>query len=263
MRLICPNCGAQYEVPDEVIPAAGRDVQCSNCGDTWFQHHPDHAPASVDDDADTYEAPATSDETPAAETVEGEDAVEDAEQSGPRRLDPAVADVLREEAEREQQARAADSDSGLETQPDLGLEDNDERTRQARARMARLRGQPEEDGAEKQPQEEIDPGSRRNLLPDIEEINSSLESNSGRRDPGLTSAQANAASTEAETGSGFRQGFLLAIVIALVLLLLYRFAPVIAARIPGTEAAMAGYVDTINAARATLSALVSDMLNGN
>ena len=41
MRLICPNCDAQYEVPSEVIPEDGRDVQCSNCGDTWFQNHSD------------------------------------------------------------------------------------------------------------------------------------------------------------------------------------------------------------------------------
>ncbi|MEO1734275.1 MAG: zinc-ribbon domain-containing protein, partial [Pseudomonadota bacterium] len=55
MRLTCPNCGAQYEVPDEVIPEAGRDVQCSNCGTTWFQAHPDHPveapePANLDDE---------------------------------------------------------------------------------------------------------------------------------------------------------------------------------------------------------------------
>lgn len=37
MRLICPNCAAQYEVDASVIPDAGRDVQCSNCGQTWFQ----------------------------------------------------------------------------------------------------------------------------------------------------------------------------------------------------------------------------------
>jgi predicted Zn finger-like uncharacterized protein len=37
MRLICPNCGAQYEVSDDVIPVSGRDVQCSNCGHTWFE----------------------------------------------------------------------------------------------------------------------------------------------------------------------------------------------------------------------------------
>jgi len=37
MRLVCPNCGAQYEVSDEAIPGGGRDVQCSACGHTWFQ----------------------------------------------------------------------------------------------------------------------------------------------------------------------------------------------------------------------------------
>lgn len=40
MRLTCPNCGAQYEVPEEVIPDEGRDVQCSSCGHTWYQLHP-------------------------------------------------------------------------------------------------------------------------------------------------------------------------------------------------------------------------------
>jgi predicted Zn finger-like uncharacterized protein len=37
MRLICPNCVAQYEVDENVIPAEGRDVQCANCGHIWFQ----------------------------------------------------------------------------------------------------------------------------------------------------------------------------------------------------------------------------------
>lgn len=37
MRLVCPNCDAQYEVDDSVIPEPGRDVQCSNCGLMWFQ----------------------------------------------------------------------------------------------------------------------------------------------------------------------------------------------------------------------------------
>ena len=54
MRLICPNCGAQYEVPEEVIPENGRDVQCSNCGDTWFQTHPDH-PQHIEDDEPSFE----------------------------------------------------------------------------------------------------------------------------------------------------------------------------------------------------------------
>ncbi|MGB3408240.1 MAG: zinc-ribbon domain-containing protein, partial [Jannaschia sp.] len=37
MRLTCPNCSAQYEVAEDMIPPDGRDVQCSNCATTWFQ----------------------------------------------------------------------------------------------------------------------------------------------------------------------------------------------------------------------------------
>ncbi|MGR3453287.1 zinc-ribbon domain-containing protein [Pseudooceanicola sp.] len=54
MRLVCPNCGAQYEVPAEVISSEGRDVQCSNCGITWYQPSPD-AESAGEDLADAYE----------------------------------------------------------------------------------------------------------------------------------------------------------------------------------------------------------------
>lgn len=37
MRLVCPNCVAQYEVADGTIPVTGRDVQCANCNHIWFQ----------------------------------------------------------------------------------------------------------------------------------------------------------------------------------------------------------------------------------
>ncbi|MEO1309221.1 MAG: zinc-ribbon domain-containing protein, partial [Pseudomonadota bacterium] len=40
MRLICPSCGAQYDIDDHVMPSEGRDVQCSNCGHSWFQAPP-------------------------------------------------------------------------------------------------------------------------------------------------------------------------------------------------------------------------------
>ncbi|WP_210529418.1 zinc-ribbon domain-containing protein [Rubellimicrobium arenae] len=47
MRITCPNCGAEYEVPADAIPAVGRDVLCSACGHTWFQR-PDTAAADPD-----------------------------------------------------------------------------------------------------------------------------------------------------------------------------------------------------------------------
>ena len=40
MRLVCPNCEAKYEVPEDAIPDVGRDVQCASCGHSWFQMRP-------------------------------------------------------------------------------------------------------------------------------------------------------------------------------------------------------------------------------
>lgn len=68
MRLSCPNCDAQYEVPADAIPEGGRDVQCSNCGHTWFQRHlreetaAQPAPAPAEEPAATAEPAAQADE---------------------------------------------------------------------------------------------------------------------------------------------------------------------------------------------------------
>ncbi len=80
MRLTCPNCGAQYEVPDDIIPTGGRDVQCSNCGNTWFQVHADMqaedpAEAPLVEDANVE----TDDETPDAEPAQEETVFEEVE----------------------------------------------------------------------------------------------------------------------------------------------------------------------------------------
>ena len=70
MRLICPNCSAQYEIPDDVMPPEGREVQCSNCGQMWFQDHPDTIaereadhPWDTPEDEAPAEAPAETDDT--------------------------------------------------------------------------------------------------------------------------------------------------------------------------------------------------------
>lgn len=50
MRLTCPTCGAEYEIADAMVPAAGRHVQCTACHTRWFERGavpPD--PVSEDD----------------------------------------------------------------------------------------------------------------------------------------------------------------------------------------------------------------------
>ena len=37
MRLVCPNCKANYEIPRDAVPISGREVKCASCGHSWFQ----------------------------------------------------------------------------------------------------------------------------------------------------------------------------------------------------------------------------------
>lgn len=36
MILVCPNCQASFNVPDNAIPAEGRNVKCSSCENIWI-----------------------------------------------------------------------------------------------------------------------------------------------------------------------------------------------------------------------------------
>ena len=273
MRLTCPNCGAQYEVPDEVIPSAGRDVQCSNCGHTWFQAHPDseaeaehsHLEAAVEaaDTAAPAPEPDLEPEEPAPPQGAGpvpDAPPPDAETPARKRqeLDSSVSEILRQEAEREAELRAAET-GGLESQPELGLdspsEDSARRAREARDRMARIRGEqaPAEGG------QDAPSAARRDLLPDIEEINSTLRSS------GLPAgAEPSAAPADEDESvprrSGFLRGFSVALLIGAVLVLVYANAPRIARTLPQADPALSAYVAMIDQARLWFDAQLGDFV---
>ncbi len=310
MRLICPNCGAQYEVPEDVIPDGGRDVQCSNCGDTWFQKDPSQDRELSEeleqslDDAHWEDQATDSTQAPAPEAAPDyveqhavdEEATEDGaqwddyedqdqEQDGsepvsedhhaqeeafdpdgddeeetpdapplrqPRELDPSVSEILREEAEHEQQARQAESASGLETQPDLGLEQStdteSQRDREARLRMARMRGLSDEEALGAAAGLAAN-ASRRDLLPDIEEINSSLRKDTDRAV--ASENKGDAAPAEPRRG-GFSRGFLTMILLAVALILLYVYADRIAALVPALGGVLDSYVSAVDSLRSWL-----------
>ncbi len=244
MRLICPNCDAEYEVDDAVIPQAGRDVQCSNCGHTWFQR-PDGETADPD-------APALDDTQGAAADAPDPEETKDAPGHAPRRqpLDEDIANVLREEAEREERARRSE---GLESQPDLGLEDpGTDARRGLRERMARLRGVAPDGDGEDSDAEDANP-SRRELLPDIEEINSTLRAESERqgavanlpRDAGPVLENAELPRKRGRFGLGFG----IVMLIGALIVGIYLAAPGIAALLPAIKPVMADYVMLVDAAR--------------
>lgn len=288
MRLICPNCDAQYEVPDDVMPPEGRDVQCSNCGQMWFQVHPDaeqdnedaagkpadetketvsdtDAPPEPEPEAaPVVEEPAAAEEeSPAGSEPEPEAEPEPEETPAARSrkpLDPAVADVLREEAELEKKARENENAGSMESQPDLGLteaEGSDEARKRAgetRDRMARMRGEPPS-----LPVVEATAvsGARRDLLPDIEEINSTLRSNSDRS-PGEDAGQT--AQVEVQEKRSFGRGFVVVVLLAAILALVYVFAPELAKAVPQADPWLSAYVGMVDQWRMWLDGKAEDVL---
>lgn len=250
MRLVCPNCDAEYEVDDTLVPAEGRDVQCSNCTTTWFQAGADSLSADPD------VSPTTEEDTDPETEIEAAPAG-----LTPRRpaVDPAAMDVIHEEVARETAARKAEA-GGLETQADLGLDNTDTEARAtaARDRVARQRGiEPQPDAIE-DTDDALTSAPKRDhtkseLFPDIEEINSSLS-------PEAAEAEAEAARLAHEEGSpevkiqrsNFRLGFGLMLLVAVGLLLLYIYEPQISERVPAMSGLLESYVTKIDAFRVWL-----------
>ena len=280
MRLVCPNCDAEYEVDDAAIPKGGRDVQCSNCGHAWFQVHPE-VEAAQEAEADLYEAPAGAIATnpqpapvpaaapvsriPTAPLADGpppsppeaateeesaEDAAAPAQAPQQRTLDETVLAVLREEAEREAKARRAETAAQpvIETQTEMPLANDPGGLASAVRRIARLRSGDEPEPAPMPPPA---PKTRGQMLPAIEEINSTLRATSERTGD-EDSAVLGAMEDAAPRSGGFRRGFTTLVVVAVVIVVLYLLAPVIAAKVPALAGVAAAYVAAVDVARVWL-----------
>jgi hypothetical protein len=267
-----------------MIPDEGRDVQCSNCGKTWFQAHSSAIAdvpmdQSVEDQAE-YSADSDIANVAEEETIEPQDHSEyqaddseddwsdedDHNPSAQPAFEPAAGDVstrvdenilgiLREEASREINARREDGTSGLETQPDLGLTP-DASEEAVRARTSRLRGGDMETTAIADPD---DPSSRSELLPDIDEINSTL---TNEPDEDESYYDEDFVSDGTRHRRGFRFGFSLVLMFFAVMILLYLLAPLITARVPSLEPALASYVDWGNGVRLWIDGLMGRAIDG-
>jgi hypothetical protein len=181
---------------------------------------------------------------PAAEELAEQPTKAEAASPAPKQqvLDDGVASILREEAEREARVRTSNAPAGgLETQPDLGL--GQSASVQTHERVAQINSPADE--------EENSHGvGRRGLLPDIEEINSTLEVESGKGDV------AGSASPEKARQNGFRRGVTAAFVLFAVMALLYVFAAKIADAIPATAGMLSAYVDWINSLRESIDSMM-------
>ena len=239
MRLTCPNCTAQYQVPADAIPDNGRDVQCSACEHTWFQ------------------AGAIKPKLPK------------------RELDPQVATVLREEAEREKRARLAaqqqddpsphsdqnpaDQITAIDQPAPIEYDDPDLDDIAETAEPKRKKIYPPNlDDLDDLYNQTADTAeqAKGDTLPDPDDLQSSLHDNSddvtllGVADP----------ATEAKEKSNRRSGFILAFIILAAGFWLYSNAAAVAQAIPQTKTALQIFVSSIDAVRDGLTSFVASII---
>jgi predicted Zn finger-like uncharacterized protein len=287
MRLVCPNCAAQYEVDDSAIPEAGRNVQCASCGDTWFQDKkPPQAEVRIERPRRPAPQPARPDPDPDLSAFDDED-----DSPSPplerARVDPSVLDILRSEAEHENNARQAETGSGADAYDDEDdapeaapgaerLDREEDLAARARAARERLRGGRERrlnlsdtgsgeaepgtaDGATPAPRRAPRQPRPEAELPDLDELNSTLRSadDKGRK---REQKQSRKKSRPRRRGAG-RFGFYLAVLLALLAAAAYALQGQIGAAVPEAQPYLEAYVDGVNAARRVLDGLFQSLVD--
>lgn len=245
MRLICPNCDAQYDIADDVIPDGGRDVQCSSCAHTWFQTDKPKVPGR-NTDAEAGGAPAPSQPEP------------------PKRkpLESSIADILREEAAREHEVPTPKAE---------GSSDSAKSGNQAEETRKRIAQMTESEG--KSPAAiaaaatgAVATGANLRTVPPIDEINATLRARAEASDTsGLTEDE----KQEVVKRRGFRRGFFIILLLLAILITPYFFAADIVEALPQLEDVMTSYVEVVDRLRIWLDAqvqtvqgLIDDMIGG-
>lgn len=245
MRLICPNCGAQYDVPDGSIPPAGREVQCSGCSHAWFEikaPDTDTAPAiPVPDipEPDTHEPATEAPPAPPSSTVP------------PRRpIDESVKAILREEAARDSNLPAA------APEPDAAAPEPEP--------AEQTKTSPPETAASTTtaapvpmivPPPAAMPASSRSDMPSMDDINARLRA---RSQSPQTLDHEDIATIERR---GFRRGFALMLLFIALLLTPYVFAAQIGAAVPQLQDGLTSYVAMIDQIRLRLNGALKPLLD--
>lgn len=244
MRLICPNCGAQYDISNDAIPEGGRDVQCSSCAHTWFQtEKPVVAGRSAADvmASPTPEPAPEPQEPPAAEPER-------------KPLDNSISAILREELAHERKARATEAGGPPATEEAAAPASVDaEETRRRISNITRIEGGTSGNTAASVAAAStgaVVQDANLRSVPSIEEINASLRARAEASDTsGLTEAE----KQEVTKRRGFRRGFFFVLILLAILITPYFFQDQINENLPQLRPYMATYVDIVDQLRIMLN----------
>lgn len=278
MRLVCPNCAAQYEVDASAIPDDGRDVQCANCGNTWFQK-PETAEDAASEQLEQDSAAAIRPEAP--------------------QVDQAVLDILRKEAELDASSRQVESepesdipedDDAVDPEPEQDDQvseapENQSLAQRAMAARSNLKsnktrerrihlsssdeGAPDaterrypdkfddnhnatdqQTAAQPAPQREYAVQRPPSNIPDVDELNSTLRSADDSSRAKEKRSRKSAGKTGGRAGSF---GFYLAILIFLILLAAYVLKAQIVSALPDAAPYLDQYTDMVDLVRHRLA----------
>jgi len=264
MRLICPNCEAEYNVPDDAFEDGARDVQCSSCQHTWFQTPKTKMVSREVSRVLSTPLPSVVKsemrdvggfDKPQGANARGTDGpMHEPVRDGPRHrpVDPGVADILREEAEFSRGVADYSAETATPTR-EVSAEDIEE-TRKRIARMTADEGGTPAGAspavaAAANAAAQADPRA----IPEINEINAALRARKEAHDEsGLTELE----KKEARDRRGFRRGFFTVLFLVALIIAPYFFADEITEMMPELSAYMATYVVVIEQMRDLLRAAI-------
>ncbi len=180
-----------------------------------------------------------------------------------RELDPAIKDLLREEREREEDLRRGGTADPIESQEEMALnrpsrpepaidpEDEDDDTDTLAALRAATAGGGAAGGTAAR--------LGRDLLPDIEEINSTLRATSDRNAQDFDTSDVDSMDVRPRRRRGFRFGFLLMLLLAAIAVLAYAYSAEIIEAMPQSEGPLTHYVAWVDGLRLWLDGIVQNL----
>lgn len=243
--------------PDEVYAAAAAVAAAADAG-----AEPSEAAAAPQ----TPQTPAVDEETAAApeEGTRVSDGVAAAaaalsatERPARREIAPGVREILREEAERETRLRRGEPTS-VETQSEMPLEQGND------VEAARARRRAELDGAEDAFGPDAGGGeTRRDLLPDIDEINSTLRATGDRSGAEADASDIDTIVTSSRRRRGVSIGFVLVLFLVALGSWIYANPTAITNALPMAEPIVAQFLALADGARFWLDDLAQSLVDAS
>ena len=166
-----------------------------------------------------------------------------------RQIDPAIAAILREEAEREARLRRGDPAPDLvQSQGEMPLDAGPSTARARREAELAAAEDAFDTDAIATAVAQAAAASRRELLPDIEEINSTLRATGDRSEEERDATDADTLGARGRRRQS-RRGFVLVLLLAGLAVGLYAFSEEVGAAVPQVAPALERYVAAVDTAR--------------